>query len=115
MQTFQKVQGLCITEETIVAYQGVPGAFGEQAVIAFFGKECNRIYVTSFRDVMLALEEGTVQYGVLPIENSSAGNVEDNFDLLSEYDIAIVGEQIIEVNQALMVLPGTSLAYIKTV
>ena len=115
MQTFQKVQGLCITEETIVAYQGVPGAFGEQAVIAFFGKECNRIYVTSFRDVMLALEEGTVQYGVLPIENSSAGNVEDNFDLLSEYDIAIVGEQIIEVNQALMVLPGTSLADIKTV
>lgn len=115
MQKFQKVQGLSITKETIVAYQGVPAAFGEQAAVEFFGENCNRIHVESFRDVMIALEEGRVQFGVLPIENSSAGNVETNYDLLSEYDMTIVGEQVIEVNQALMVLPGTSYADIKTV
>lgn len=114
-ECFHKVERLESGDSIRVCYQGVPGAFAEQATIAFFGDECDTINVKSFRDVMIALEEGKADYGVLPIENSSAGNVESNYDLLGEYDMTIVGEQIIAVNQALLALPGTKLSDIRTV
>lgn len=112
---FQTIGELPVSDDTIVAYSGVPGAFAEAAAIAFFGEETNTLPVANFREVMEALVKGKADYGVLPIENSSAGNVETNYDLLSEYDMTIVGEQIIEVNQAVMALPEASLDDIKKV
>lgn len=115
LQQFQTVPLLPVNEESLVAYSGVPGAFAEEAAVQFFGEMTKRLPVANFRKVMEALVEGQADYGVLPIENSSAGNVESNYDLLSEYDVTIVGEQIIEVNQAVMALPGARMENIKTV
>lgn len=112
---FQTVDELPVGDDTIVAYSGVPGAFAEQAAITFFGEQTPSLPVANFREVMEALVRGKADYGVLPIENSSAGNVETNYDLLSEYDMTIVGEQVIEVNQAVMALPDASLSDIKKV
>ncbi len=113
--SFRMVEQLPVSTNTVIAYSGVPGAFAEQALVDFFGEDKERLAVSDFKAVMEALENHEADYGVLPIENSSAGNVESNYDLLGRYDVAIVGEQIIEVNQAVMAIPGTSLSQITTV
>ena len=55
---------------------------------------------------MEAIQSGYVDYAVLPIENSSAGIVAENYDLLMEYDVTIVGEQIIKIDHALLGCQG---------
>lgn len=98
-----------------VVYQGVEGAYSHQAAMDYFGKEVNVFHVPSWRDCMEAIKEGMADYAVLPIENSSAGEVNDIYDLLEEYDNYIVGEQIIQVNHALLGLPDAELSDIRTV
>lgn len=98
-----------------VVYQGVEGAYSHQAAMEYFGKEVNVFHMPSWRDCMEAIKEGMADYAVLPIENSSAGEVNDIYDLLEEYDNYIVGEQIIQVNHALLGLPDAELSDIRTV
>ncbi len=98
-----------------VVFQGINGAYSEAAMIAFFGEEVNAHSVKSFRDAMRSIDEGTADYAVLPIENSSAGIVSANYDLLTEFENYIVGEQIIAIDNCLLGLPGTKLSDIKTV
>ena len=62
----------------------------------------NRLDVDTWKDAMEAIRTGKADYAVLPIENSSAGIVSENYDLLVEYDNYIVGEQIIRINHALL-------------
>lgn len=76
-----------------VVYQGVEGAYAQQAMFAFFGEDVNHFHVERWRDAMDAIAEGMADYAVLPIENSTAGIVNDSYDLLEEYDNYIVGEQ----------------------
>lgn len=64
---------------------------------------------------MEAIKEGMADYAVLPIENSSAGEVNDIYDLLEEYENYIVGEQILKIDHALLGIPGTKLSDIRTV
>jgi chorismate mutase/prephenate dehydratase len=64
---------------------------------------------------MLAIDEGSADFAVLPIENSSAGIVSEIYDLLVEFENYIVGEQIIKIEHCLMATPGTKLEDIKTV
>lgn len=64
---------------------------------------------------MEAIKNGDADYAVLPIENSTAGIVADIYDLLVEYHHSIVGEQIIQVDHALMALKNATLEDIKTV
>ena len=73
-----------------VCYQGAEGAYSEEATIRFFGKDVNSFHVDSFRDAFGALEDGSVDYAVLPIENSTAGIVSEVYDLLTEYENYIV-------------------------
>lgn len=98
-----------------VVYQGVEGAYQHEAALQYFGKDVNVFHVPTWRDCMEAIKEGVADYAVLPIENSSAGEVNDIYDLLEEYDNYIVGEQILKINHALLGLPGTSLDEIRTV
>ncbi|MCR5626809.1 MAG: chorismate mutase [Lachnospiraceae bacterium] len=98
-----------------VVFQGVKGAYSEEAMIRFFGEGVDSINVPSFRDAMCSVEEGSANFAVLPIENSSAGIVSANYDLLSEFEDYIVGEQIIEINNCLIGLPGATENDIKTV
>ena len=71
-------------ENVRVVYQGVDGAYAQQAMFAFFGENVNHFHVERWRDAMDAIAEGMADYAVLPIENSTAGIVNDNYDLLEE-------------------------------
>ena len=100
----------------IVGYSGVPGAYGEQATYAYFGEKWNKIIAhDSFEDVIEALDNGTIDYGVLPIENSSAGEVLDTYDFMQSKDIYIVGEQSIRVQHNLLGVRGSKLEDIEEV
>lgn len=98
-----------------VVYQGVEGAYQHQAAIQYFGKDVNIFHMDSWRGCMEAIKEGMADYAVLPIENSSAGEVNDIYDLLEEYDNYIVGEQILEIQHALLGVPGAKISDIRTV
>ena len=104
-----------ISAYTKVAYAGVPGAFAEMAMVDYFGENVEAINVKEFRDVANLVAEGKADYGVLPIENSSAGFVNGIYDLLDRYQLSIIGEQKVKVNQCLLGIPGTELSDIKTV
>ncbi len=81
----------------------------------YFGEEVDSFNVDTFRDAMLAIDEGSADFAVLPIENSSAGIVSEIYDLLVEFENYIVGEQIIRIEHCLMAVPGTNLEDIRTV
>jgi len=98
-----------------VVFQGVEGAYGQAAMQQYFGEGCNCFHVRTFRDAMEAIEEGSADYAVLPIENSSAGAVNEMYDLLVEFENYIVGETILPVTHTLAGLPGTELADIQRV
>lgn len=112
---FHQVDELEFYEDTRVVYQGVEGAYQQMAVEKFFGKEIDNYHVESFNDVALALNNGDADYGLLPIENSSAGNVEGNYDILLKNDVCIVGEVIIPIEHAVIGLPGTKKEEIEVV
>ena len=93
-----------------VVFQGVEGAYSQQALREFFGTRTNSFHVDTWKGAMEAIAEGTADYAVLPIENSSAGIVSENFDLLTEYDCSIVGEQIIKIDHCLLGVEGASIS-----
>jgi prephenate dehydratase len=97
-----------------VAYAGEPGAFAEDAVLAAFG-DVERRAVGSFRAVFEAVAAGDAGAGVIPIENVIHGTVRENYDLLIEHDLVIVGEIVVPVRLALAALPGQSLDDIERV
>lgn len=92
-----------------IVFQGVEGAYSQQAMNAFFGPDCDGYNVETWKDAMDAIQKGEADYAVLPIENSSAGIVPENYDLLVEYDNYIVGEQVIRIEHALLTLPEAKL------
>lgn len=98
-----------------VVFQGAEGAYSEAAMNRFFGKEIKSFHVDTFREAMVAIEEGRADFAVLPIENSTAGIVSEIYDLLTEFENYIVGEQIIQIEHCLMALPGAALEDIQTV
>jgi chorismate mutase/prephenate dehydratase len=98
-----------------VVFQGAEGAYSQAAMMRYFGDEVDSFNVDTFRDAMLAIDEGSADFAVLPIENSSAGIVSEIYDLLVEFENYIVGEQIIEIEHCLMAAPGTKMEDITTV
>lgn len=98
-----------------VACFGDRGSYTEQAMFSFFGPDTEGIYKHSFKDVMEALHKGEVEYGVLPIENSSTGGINDIYDLLVKSQAFIIGEQEVKVEQALIGMPGTKIEDIRKV
>lgn len=102
-------------QDVKVAYQGVAGAYAHAATLQFFGENADAFHCESFDSVMKAVSEGQADYGVLPIENSSAGAVIDNFDLLVKYQNYIVAEIFLPVSHALLAGPDTEMEDIKTV
>ncbi len=106
---FVQVDRLPFTSHKVV-YQGTEGAYSQIAMKAYFGEDTDNYHVETWRDAMEAIRSGEADYAVLPIENSSAGIVGENFDLLVEYGNYIVAEQTIKVEHALLGLPGSSLS-----
>jgi prephenate dehydratase len=98
-----------------VAFQGENGAYSEAAAIAFFGGETRTIPCESFDAVFAAVEESVCGYGLIPIENSLAGSIHRNYDLLLRNDLWITGETYLRVEHCLIGLPGASKGHIREV
>lgn len=98
-----------------VVYQGLEGAYAHQAALEYFGDDVNCFHVERWRDAMEAIKEGSADYAVLPLENSTAGIVNDNYDLLNEYSNYIVGEKVVYIDHVLMGQPDAKLSDIETV
>ena len=98
-----------------VVFQGADGAYSQAAMMKYFGNQIKSFHVDTFREAMEAIDEGAADFAVLPIENSTAGIVSENYDLLAEFEEYIVGEQIIKIEHCLLGLPGTRMEDIKTV
>lgn len=96
-------------------YQGVKGCYSYQTGLEYFGEEVETLNCRTFRDVFEALAEGKIQYGILPIENSTSGSINDVYDLLREYEFFIVGEKCLRVEHNLLGIEGTELSDIKEV
>lgn len=111
---FTRVESLKKDGATVV-FQGVEGAYSFAAMKCFFGDTVKSFHVDTWEDAMEEIRKGNADYAVLPIENSTAGIVQDNYDLLTRYDHVITGEQIIRCEHVLMGLPGASLSDIRTV
>ena len=113
---FEMVNSLPMSSDMKIVYQGVPGAYSEQCVCQYFGERAVRFHVEQFKDVMVMLENGEADYGVLPIENSSAGTVSGIYDLLTQYeDLCIVGEEIVKVEHALLGTKDANLSDVQDV
>ena len=103
------------TRRARVVFQGTEGAYSQAAMMKFFGDQVKSFHVDSFRDAMSAIDEGSADFAVLPIENSTAGIVTEIYDLLQEYENYIVGEQVIAIEHCLLAAPGTKISDIKRV
>lgn len=105
-----------IQKENIrVVFQGVEGAYSHAAMKEYFGDKVNSFHVETWKDAMEAIAEGSADYAVLPIENSTAGIVNDMYDLLVDFENYIVAEQVIRCEHKLLTVPGTKLDEVKTV
>ena len=98
----------------IVACQGVEGAYSQIACEKIF-KSPFIMYFKNFEAVFTAIEQGMCQYGILPIENSTAGSVTKVYDLMIRHNFSIVRTFRLKVDHNLLVNPGTSLSDIKTI
>jgi prephenate dehydratase len=98
-----------------IAYAGEPGAFAEDALLAYFGAEAPSLSVTSFGDVRAAVLDGRAAYGTLPIENLINGTVRETLDLLRDGALEIVGEVVVPVSLVLAALPGVTLEQVERV
>ncbi|MCM1091330.1 MAG: prephenate dehydratase [Butyrivibrio sp.] len=98
-----------------VVFQGAEGAYSQAAMLQYFGEDIQSFHVDTFRDAMGAIDEGRADFAVLPIENSTAGIVNEIYDLLVEFENYIVAEQIIRIEHCLLAVPGTKLSDIQRV
>ena len=98
-----------------VAFQGERGAFGDEAVSAYFGAQATPLPFRSFADVFRVVATGEVEHGLVPVENSQAGSINEVYDLLRQHDLFVVGEIGHPVNHCLLCLPGQQLSDITRV
>ena len=101
-------------ERPLVACQGVEGAYSQHACSRIF-KSPNIMYFASFEGVFRAIDQGLCKYGVLPLENSTAGSVNRIYDLMMEYDFHIVRSARLKVDHSLLVNNGAQLSDIKEI
>ena len=87
------------------AFFGEPGSYTEQALMQALGKECERISCASFAAVVEAVE---AKYGVVPIENTTTGDISDLYDLMAEHDVYPVAEQVIKIQHVLAAPAGAT-------
>lgn len=104
-----------IDECAKVGFQGAEGSYSSKAVSELFPKaEQKKAYFT-FRSLFEAIDGGEIDYGVVPLENSSIGSVVEVYDLLGQFNCFIVGEKWIRIEHCLLGAKGASLADVKAV
>jgi len=107
--------GATVKEKTIrVGFQGEPGAYSEKAALALFeGSELVPLH--SFHKVFEQVEISRLDYGVVPLENSHAGSINESYDLLVRHGLQIVAETVVRIQHCLLAAPGTSIKDVKVV
>jgi prephenate dehydratase len=101
--------------QSIVAFQGEPGAYSQEAIFQHFGSRVETLACPSFEEIFVAVETGRAGYGLLPVENSQAGSITQAYDLLLEHDLRAVGEVKLRVRHCLLAPPGITLADVRRV
>jgi chorismate mutase/prephenate dehydratase len=93
-----------------VGYQGVPACYSDLAIRRMFATRdaggLERVGFRSFGMVLDALQSETIDYALLPIENTIAGSIDEVYDLIGHRPVTIVGEEVWEVEHCLLGLPG---------
>lgn len=97
-----------------VAFQGERGANSEDAVVKFFG-EVEVLPCRTLRQVFEAVEQGEAGAGLVPVENSQAGSINETWDLLTDHALHVSGQVDLPVHHCLQTLPGQRLADVRTV
>jgi len=100
---------------TRVGFQGITGAYSEEAIRQYFGAEVEAVSCETFEDVFRLVEARECDYGMLPVENSVAGSVNRSYELLVEHDLRVFAEVILRVRHMLLAPPETSPASIRIV
>jgi chorismate mutase/prephenate dehydratase len=98
-----------------VAFQGERGAYSESAVHAFFGSAAEAQPCRDFRDVFESVATQETPFGVVPVENSLEGNVNQTYDLFLKYALKVCGEVIVKIEHCLIANPTTSLEAVRAV
>ncbi|MFP4588827.1 MAG: prephenate dehydratase [Candidatus Bipolaricaulota bacterium] len=96
-----------------IAFQGEPGAYSEGAAYQALGSECLAVPCRSLKEVFEKVEKGEVERGVVPIENSIGGSIDDSYDLLLEHQLKIAGETYLPIDHCLLAVPEARLSTIK--
>jgi prephenate dehydratase len=94
--------------DATVAYQGEAGAYSEEGVLSLF-PDAERRPLFSVRKVFEAVEVGIVDYGLVPMENSQAGGINETYDLFLKHGLHLVGETVVRVSHCIVALPGQSI------
>jgi len=96
-----------------VAYHGVPGAFSHEACLRFLPNE-EPVGLSSFADVVSAVEQGEADFGILPLENNNVGGVDEVKDLVSRTALKVLSEHPLPIRIHLLGLPGSSMDAVRT-
>ncbi|MBQ3669879.1 MAG: 3-deoxy-7-phosphoheptulonate synthase [Treponema sp.] len=97
-------------------FSGMKGAYAEMAVIKYFENQAQAVQVDSFGEIFQQVVDGKAEYGMVPIENSTAGSIYNNYDNLTRYeDISIVGAITLKIEHSLLAPRGATLETIKNV
>ena len=97
-----------------VSFQGEKGSYSEEAVLQYFGS-VEPVPFQQFGGVFASVSNGDMDCGVVPVENSQAGSINDTYDLLLDYSLNIVGEIFLKVEHYLLALPGEKIENLKTI
>src|SRR5262245_33555811 len=92
----------------VVAYQGEAGAFSEEGARALFPDADNRPF-PSIRTVFESVEVGRAGWGLVPMDNSQAGSINETYDLFLRHGLHLVGETVVRVDHCLLALPGSAI------
>lgn len=98
-----------------VAFQGELGAFSQRAAHRIFGPDLQPLPCLAFEDVFSRLIRGKADFAVIPIENSLAGSIHQNFDLLAKHSLESIGETYVRIEHHLIAHPGTRIAVIRQI
>lgn len=115
MDLSKEEQKKLIHQPVKIGYYGVPGSFTQEAFLTMMGSGTEGVSYGTFKEIFDAIHQGDIRYGVVPLENSLTGIIDDVYDLLGQYHFYIRREKSIRIRQNLMGLPGTKIEQIKEV
>ena len=107
-----KVKSSLESDQTKIGYLGIPGSFSYEALLNY-SPDCIKIPYSTFREIYDAIDNKLIDFGIIPIENSSSGQIKDSTDLLREYGFFIIDEELIKIEHNLLGVKDSSISDIK--